>query len=895
MSRHSQTAILGDVVRAGNIWPFAVLLVVGILRLVWLNADERRAFAFEVQAGGPVPQWMQIYFQRDPDPGLSEKASFTNELRSVDLHVYRFRLGDGVYRALRFDPMRGSGTARFSRAQIVDTQSGRVVCALPVSSWKVGQNIQRAAMNGDTLEVEVAPGQDDPTFNIPLPSDALVLQHSYTGRVLATVIVILAAVGLTIGAQRITRVTWVARLLDATIMRPLSAVEQWLRRMIPREILPLDRLAIGFLGALLFVVAVGIALELHGSSSSIRSHRGVPIGDWEPLYGTPKNIRNDEWNVQTPLFLYQLNRPDPLAVDSIVGPGKSILIANAPVRHWSTLFRPQFFPFFVLSTTRAYAAYWQGKNLLLVAGTFLLFLLLTRSSRLAVFGASWFWLSSYTQWAFSWPAELPEMIGLLCLSVVSACLIFVVPSGRVAGVLGLGLLLTAVDFVLCSYPPFQVPLAWAGFGIWCAWMLQPRAGPQPDATGPVKWRQGFVTLGMTVFAVAAVVALFLREIAPVIEITAHTSYPGNRSLPGGGITWQQLLSAFAGPLMDETHCPPGFMNICEGSGYFWLGPISLALAIPVFRARPKVVARTMYFVLFAPLFLLVTWAVVAVPANVGRLFLLDKVQSSRVLPALGLINISITLVFLSLVHQVRPAIAATSGLRRRWFLPGATAFIYFALFWAMNRKIGNFFAPSHLAIIALLLGVATLALAQGWTRILATLVLAPLMWTNLLINPVDRGLDVYERSALRKFVDAHPCKDGRWLVASRNATAAQYFAALGLDVFNVMHYVPFIDRWRRFDPDGHLDAYYNGSGSSVARVLPPGSEFRLEPVSGAVLGPPLFKRLCVDPADTRLREIGIRYFALEGPSNPTLFPENQFEQLTELPVDGYTLYRIRDR
>src|SRR5438067_1700659 len=74
-----------------------------------------------------------------------------------------------------------------------------------------------------------------------------------------------------------------------------------------------------------------------------------------------------------------------------------------------------------LPPAAAYACYWQIKGLLLLTGTFSLLLLLTRSSLAAALGSLWYFFSAYTQWTYSWPTLLPEIMGLfgwmVCLSV----------------------------------------------------------------------------------------------------------------------------------------------------------------------------------------------------------------------------------------------------------------------------------------------------------------------------------------------------------------------------------------------------------------------------------------------------------------------------------------------
>src|SRR6266516_4708492 len=145
------------------------------------------------------------------------------------------------------------------------------------------------------------------------------------------------------------------------------------------------------------------------------------------------------------------------------GPEKVPLTMNVPVAHWSMLFRPQYWGFILLDVERAFAFYWNMKIFLLVAGVFTLLMLLTHGSFLiSAFGAAWVLWSGFTQWWYSTPAMLPEMIGCLALGVVAAHYI-ARSRGKAAAAIGAALLtVCAVNFALCLYPPFQVPLAYLG-------------------------------------------------------------------------------------------------------------------------------------------------------------------------------------------------------------------------------------------------------------------------------------------------------------------------------------------------------------------------------------------------------------------------------------------------
>lgn len=639
----------------------------------------------------------------------------------------------------------------------------------------------------------------------------------------------------------------------------VAAGARWVRKWDPTRV---------FLGALVSFFLIASACKWNGSSSDFLTYTGLPeVGSVKPLLGYGKGIRADEFNVHTPLILHQLNARDPLALESIAGPSSTILIANAPARHWSMLFRPQFWAFFLLPRDYAFAVYWQWKMLLLLGGTFAAFRLLVGSPTLAIFGSLWYFISAYTQWAYSWPSLLPESIGLACLIFVAAVKLIEAGGMRETVLYGFVFVLLCVDFGLCAYPPFQIPLAYASIGMFAAWMAA--GGRWLD------WpKAGRISVALA--AVALIMGGFYWDIRDVVQIVRQTLYPGNRSFAGGGVPWAVLASGFADPLKFENDVPRTFLNICEGSGYLWFGPLTV-----LFRRPTK--SGVVLLGLFA---FLLAWMVLPIPAAFGKPFLLDMVQGVRVTPSLGLVNIALVLLFLreSRVPQWTPAGIAL-------LITGCTAGLAVLLL-LMDASLDGFFGMRGLLACALLGGVTMAAMAAGLRRVFAILVLAPLIWANLLINPLTRGLPAYEQSQLARYIREHPPEPGRWLIFTDDWAVPQYFGALGIEVFNSFQYVPYLDDWRLFDPDRKMDGLYNGSGYTAAGALPPGSPVRMEP------GLPhttqtLLRKFLVDPGDSRLRQIGVRYFAHQGPPPEGAFPPEKFEQLTAEPLQGFTIYRAK--
>ena len=201
--------------------------------------------------------------------------------------------------------------------------------------------------------------------------------------------------------------------------------------------------------------------RLNGSSVAYWSKiLQEPETQSELLLFTPKLVRIDEWHGWTPSVLSQARQKPPFPVENLsLGADRSPLLMNVPVAYHVTFFRPQFWGFFFFDFERGYSFYWCCKifGLLLAFGWFLRQLGL-RSRGLILFGTLWIFFSGYVQWWFSSPAMLPEMLATWAITTGCAIKFFketnpwrIVVAFTVAVFCG-------VNFVLCLYPPYQIPL-----------------------------------------------------------------------------------------------------------------------------------------------------------------------------------------------------------------------------------------------------------------------------------------------------------------------------------------------------------------------------------------------------------------------------------------------------
>lgn len=642
----------------------------------------------------------------------------------------------------------------------------------------------------------------------------------------------------------------------------------WARRITCPGVLEIDAAALWFLTACVILFG-GLAIAgLHGSSCAIWTSYAYCDSPHQPLLGAARVIRSDEWNIHTPAMAYEYFRMDRLSpADASVGPGETALFANLPCRHILQVFRPEFWPFHLLSFDAAFAFYWQIQGLLLVIGVFALLLLLTQSTALAAVGSAWFYLSAFTQWGFSWPSLLPDMVGLFGIVMTSGCYVLVARRTFPMLLAAFVCAVSAVDFALCFYPPHQISFVLSG-AILLAWWVATR-------------RRAIFTMRLAVFRTLAIggcvtlisvaLLIFYIDARGAIAAAAATVYPGRRSCDGGGMPLALLISHFLDFAKHEDHVPLG-INICENSGYLWLAPATL-LFTKWHSLQPR--RRSLLPCLWVAFALIAGWMLLPIPATIGRWVLLDKVPPFRCLPALGLLNIAIVMVFLS----SRAPTNGKVGKARTLGIVCVTAIVFVLA----NASLNSFFSSLQLGVATIVTTLLLVCLSMQRVRAFG-IVLFALLAQNALINPLDRGIPAIENSSVFKYIQSHPeLKRGSWVVYSAGTELPAFLSAAGADVLNSLKFVPDLSRMQLFDPERKYEQILNQS--CYIKVLPASQEAKStfeSPFPGMIIWK-------LSPSDPALRAAGVSYVAFD-----QALPVSNSDHLTLVAnFPGVTFFKVQ--
>jgi hypothetical protein len=621
--------------------------------------------------------------------------------------------------------------------------------------------------------------------------------------------------------------------------------------------------------AILFLAAV--ALQLHGSSIAVWKlalhDEASPSG---LLYSSPKGVRSDEWLAWTPsLFSQALQKPPFPLENANVGAGKSPMLLNLPVRHFSMLFRPQLYGFFVFDLETAFSFYWNVKTFGLFLAFFLLLYALTQGNFwLSIFGSGWVCLSAYIQWWFSCPPMMPEMLASWAVAIFCTIRLFE-PQARLAwSVMLLVLVVAGVNFVLCFYPPFQIPLCYLGLALVGGWLWQQRDSALP-------WRAGLIALGLGAAGVLAVVIPYLLECLPTLELVSQTKYPGGRRSSGGDLPFIETLNGVWGFFnTSELVYLATKGNSCEGSNFYPLWLLALATGGGALwqqrRERPLEIALVVCLAVFT------LYTFCPVPPWLARATLLSYVTGTRMLLSAGIAGILLTTMLMAKPVPLRPR------SKRVVFLLAALAGVM-ALFAVAYHGNEQYFTVTR---ALLLLGLNALFVSLYFLapqRIFCGVFLTALLVNNGGVNPLATGLgpllDATPSPVIRGIVQRDP--GGKWVVYGA-VGVAQFIRAQGADVLNGLQIVPDLAFCREVDPAGQYEEIYNrysfmnlslGEGKRVFRTM-----------SVVVYG------LDISPVDPLLLRRGVRYAIFR---DALVEPEQSgIRLIASLPTHEMWIYRL---
>jgi len=665
----------------------------------------------------------------------------------------------------------GCGTVRLRHVRL-ELLGGRVV-AIPATDLRPINPTMTLARKGDTLEINGGDGDAGVAFLVNDFFHAPRFAHyARWGIVIALCGVTVIFAWLLLGSASLDSVVSVHA--DRTIGN-------------------------AFIALTIITYVVASVLKLNGSATPLwRYYADRSAPNAGVLLGTPKEIRSDEWMVQTPWIMSQAARHPPFsAVNPGVGEGEMSLLNNLPVRHWSAFFRPQMWGFFVADFEHAFALYWNFKWFGLLVGAFLFLRVVCHGqSFVAIFGALLLYFSAFIQWWFSTPTSMPEMLGALFLGLWSVTVIQRTRSRCAIVAASILLLLAAEQFVFCSYPRFQVPLLWLALFV----LASGFAKGKPDLP---RWKIYALCSAVTITAV--LLTCWFRQVAPLIRQMATLAYPGRVISSGGGIPWRNFLAPFLEFSMTQEHFRGGEMNVCVASGFLFFAPLLAAVSVRDVFARRR---DAVFLAMIVYILLIIVFMHFGFPPAIAHWTGFSRVYAVLANLGLGVVSIVALCRYLSRGRALKPAI------RREVLLFPALAALAIAVFYATNEMIGRFVDMAAVVAAGVFFALVFVCLWKQRVITCAILLLVPLIYANALVNPIVHGLSGLTGSQVFRWLEDinRTRPGGKWIVLGRSTCSGfigQLIKATGADVVGGTQCNPDAAMVRALDPNANYADVYN--------------------------------------------------------------------------------------
>ena len=343
---------------------------------------------------------------------------------------------------------------------------------------------------------------------------------------------------------------------------------------------------------LVLLVGMVVLTALQLNSSSVVLLGGQPKADSNLVWGTPRDIRWDEYMVSTPIAVGAVAKG--LPTHAWIGLNDIDLEATslAPMRSWVTAFEPQMWGLVLAdpgsegSVERGFAWHWWLPLVVGIMGVYALLMAIRARPLLAGTLALTVGLAPHMAW---WSGvHASDSLGFVAGAGAAVVMGLRSASARASVAWGLlaSWLLLAGWFAL--YPPWFVSVAVVVVLVVAGVALDRRVG----------WRPAARVLAATVLPVAAVVGVWLTQNSAAIAAIGATIYPGQRRSVGGEGRWSDLLSApssiflsFNPGALSLGHGAAGNRNNLSEASSMWVSApvlvllvVLLALAI-VRRAR----------------------------------------------------------------------------------------------------------------------------------------------------------------------------------------------------------------------------------------------------------------------------------------------------------------------
>lgn len=533
------------------------------------------------------------------------------------------------------------------------------------------------------------------------------------------------------------------------------------------------------------------------------------------ILGYSREIRADEWLVQSPLLLAQTKNEDGYTKTNkhIMQGNCNLLLNPVPVWDITTISKPLTWGFLLFGTEYGFSWWWMLRLLLLLIVSFELSRIISKKDNLlSITGALLLGLAPCLMWWFSSAIIDAYIWGIAIIVLFNYYMENINWNKYKKLLIALGMVISIPAFAFALYPAYQVPLAF----VIIIFLINNLIKHWKELK-----KQDYIIMGATLVVSLGILVYFVLTAWSDIQIMMGTVYPGARFETGGDYTINQFTSRFTNLFLPYSK---RVMNPCEISTYMF--PM-IGLAILVIynlknKTKIKEISKTDKFLEMGLILLfafLGIWIYIGFNDLLARITFLYYSPAPRTQLVFGLIGVILVLMLLK-KHQGKEILNKTQAT----IVSIAVVIISFILI--RNSIYKEFFSMIKLEILAVVLFSSTYTLITLNKKAFCYIMCITAIVAGATINPVVSGTDIIYKTSIAKEIQQIYEEDKEALWIGRYNWSGQYLSANGVNVLNGVNFYPNFEWLNKIDPRGEYNEVYNRY-AHIGIILDDNTEFKL--------------------------------------------------------------------
>lgn len=547
----------------------------------------------------------------------------------------------------------------------------------------------------------------------------------------------------------------------------------------------------------LFLILI-VALNLNGSS----------IGSWDKIvsersdnketdviFGKNREVRSDEWMVQTPFYFSQAESDYPVVNKQYGKEGQNMIVAyNSPVKDLTIIGKPFNWGFLFLGKERGLSFYWGFKTIAMLLLSFELVMILTKRNKyLSLLGSFWITFSPSIQWWFM--QHVGDLMFFTLAIMVASHYYIAKHENRLLRLFMMGLIvINGIGFVLVLYPAHQVPLVY----LILFWLFGTLIHYRKELVLDI-WDLPIIIGGGAV--IGFVLLHFYNTSKDAIDATLNTIYPGHREAEGGGRPPSDYFLFLTNWKIPFTDFDFHGTNNGEVASYFNFLPLTVLLSPFIFLSKKGRDEKYIGAILGLFCCFMFGWTYFGYSHGIAKALMLTYVTSTRGLVTLGFGAVLLSLWMINFFWEHVQIVWWVKLVFLALIMIKATQSVVSSI---MGLYFNNFEIFMTLVVFGLILFCLLFKLKRPFILMMTALVLV----SGISVNPVVHGTGAIDKKKLAEEIVKIKKEDPEavWL---SEADLYNFTPALGVKTINSVRFYPDMKLWHKIDPKHKQEKIYN--------------------------------------------------------------------------------------